>query len=208
MPESNNDTMSGVRGDRVAKLSLRGGARLGLGSVVLVVVLAACGATMSQSDRAAVDAWLGCGECVAGELDSVVALQNRAVASLGRGLEGLSADERRNIRRRFAASYTRLVAYKGVDSVRLSEAEFVGRFLSNYEATRQVKAAVALGSIGTASAVRELQDALARDSSGVQSVRGDVQREVLAKALFHRLHVVFYKVKRLLDTHGMLSNVP
>ncbi|HEU5041535.1 MAG TPA: hypothetical protein VFT84_11965 [Gemmatimonadales bacterium] len=102
-----------------------------------------------------------------GELDSVVALGDRAVPLLGRALKGPAAERRANMRRQAEGAYA-LIA----DSSIMIRQTFLDRYEANYISSYQARAAVALGRIGTPSARRIVMAAL-QNSSGY---RTDVQR--------------------------------
>jgi hypothetical protein len=117
---------------------------------LLLVVLGA--ASCRSSDRGIIDAWLGCTECKAGELDSVVALATvrRAptVATLQDDLlAGPSATRIQNMSRQLDSSYKVLVAVRAPDPVP-PRSQFIQRYLDNVIGAYRVRAAVALATIG------------------------------------------------------------
>ena len=123
----------------------------------LVLLLAALGVAaceaLQPTERATIDAWLGCIECDAHELDSVLALagrkRNATVAALQDGLlEGPSPGQRQNLGRQLDSSYQILVAYRGPNGAVVSQAEFVRRYRNNLIGTYRVRSAVALAHIG------------------------------------------------------------
>lgn len=117
-----------------------------------------------------VTTWLLCEECVAGELDSVTALGNRAVGGLAAALRGPPPERYENVRRQILASYDKLEAAPG-ESLSTSRQKYVEHFLSNYVANYQGRAAIALESIGTPQARAVLLAALRRDSVYRMDVR-------------------------------------
>jgi hypothetical protein len=129
---------------------------LGWGFVLLAVIgTTSC---LSQGERAQIDAWLSCEECIT-ELDSVVTLQNRAVSVLAVALAGPPLSELANLRAQFAATYADVVAQAAARGrpVTSSRAEFVNRYVENYRRTYQVRAITALGQIGTNRALDALR---------------------------------------------------
>jgi hypothetical protein len=131
--------------------------------------LVACGP--SQPEQVAINRWLLCEECVSGELDSVVAVGDRAVGVLGSALQGPSAARYENVRRQAIESYDRLKAFAG-GSVRTTRQDYVAHYLDNYVATYQSRAAIALARIGTTRARAALLEAIRSDSA----YRNDVRR--------------------------------
>lgn len=132
---------------------------------LLLVVAAGC-QRLTSTEQATVRRWLLCEECVAGERDSVVALGDRAVPTLGKALEGPPADGLENIRNQVASEYARISSHV------VSRQAYVRHYVDNYVATYQSRAAVALAGIGTPRARAVLHDALLRDSV----YRSDVRR--------------------------------
>src|SRR5687767_10910322 len=96
---------------------------------VAVLMLTACGP--SASEKRQVERWLLCDECVAGERDSVVALGNRVLGLLDRGLRGPDSTRYRNVRRQFQASYARVetAAAQAGTTPSLSQADYLEHYL-------------------------------------------------------------------------------
>jgi hypothetical protein len=140
-------------------------------ALLLCLGAAAAGCGPSKTERVAIDRWLLCEECAAGELDSVLAIGNRAVGVLGRALTGPPRSHYENVRRQALAYFDRLQAFAGA-SVRTTREAYVSHYVGNYVATYQSRAAVALAGIGTPRARSVLHDALRRDSV----YRSDVRR--------------------------------
>jgi len=108
--------------------------------------------------RTIVIAWLDCDECVDGELAAVVKVGDAAVPSLAAALrEGLAPGRLEGLRRHLEESYTRL-GDKSAKS-RASKDVYVQRYTDNLLALHQVRAAIALSSIGGPDARRALEDA-------------------------------------------------
>jgi hypothetical protein len=149
-------------------LTTRLGALLGF-----VLAVAAC-ARPTPEERRTVDRWLLCEECVDGELDSVVALGDRAVRILEAALRGPSADRRDNMRQQVEAMY------RGMRDTVISFQRYADHFASNYVASYQSRAAIALGAIGTPHARKILDGALRRDARYRADVRRALGRSVRA----------------------------
>jgi alpha-tubulin suppressor-like RCC1 family protein len=128
----------------------------------LGVVLVACGS--SNEDRAAAANWLTCDECLAGELDSLLLRGNGAVPVLAQALGGPSPAHVAAVREQFRASYAQRADASHGRPLRVTEEEYVRRFLGNYIATYQSRAAVALGRLETWRARRSLRSALRNEA--------------------------------------------
>jgi hypothetical protein len=154
----------------------QGGVGLGgrLGAIAIVAAMMVTGCGPSAADRATIHRWLLCEECLAGELDSVVALGGGAVGELTEALSGPGPNRIANVRQQFVQSYRRAASYAAQhnDTLSVTEAQYVTHFLDNYVALYQSRAAVALGRIATGPAKAALLEALRRDSL----YRPDVQR--------------------------------
>jgi PBS lyase HEAT-like repeat len=137
---------------------------------VLLSILAASASfgchRLSRQEDASIQRWLLCEECTAGERDSVVALGDRAVTTLGKALQGPTQDRLQNIRTQVEAAYARISSHV------VTPQAYVAHYLDNYVATYQSRAAVALARIGTPRAQAVLRDALSHDSV----YRSDVRR--------------------------------
>jgi alpha-tubulin suppressor-like RCC1 family protein len=136
------------------------------GMLCCVVLLSAC-ERLSDEEYAAVKDWLGCDECDSVQRARVAAIGADVKTILAEALIGLSDARRDNLRQQFAASYNR------IRSQVADSAEFVNRYLSDFESVVQKRAAQSLGDIG---AVGELREAL--DSVESRGYRDDVVREI------------------------------
>lgn len=150
-------------------------------TLLLALILAGCappaGLTPEETQR--VDRWLLCEECTEGELDSVLAIGERAVGRLEDALRGPPSDRLANMRMQAEAMYGR-TSPGGIDSLK-----YVEHYVGNYIATYQSRAAIALDSINTPRARAALLDALSHDSI----YRADVRR-ILGRAAGADLSVV------------------
>ncbi len=145
----------------------------------MVAVLSACHPTVGEQQI--VRRWLLCEECIDGELEAVVPLGDRVTSMLAQALlQGPPASGRAHIRRQARERFDRLPSPAAVGAVR-----YVDHYDSNYIASYQAHAAVALGRIGTTDARAALIQALQRDPA----YRYDVLRE-LADAAPIRLDTV------------------
>jgi hypothetical protein len=112
--------------------------------------------------------WLECEECVAGELEAVVRLDQTAVPSLVASLREGPPSARREVQRRhLALTYRRL-------KLAMTEEQYVLRYVENYLALYRIRAAEALGAIGGPAATQALEDAAA------EPFRDDVKAAVRA----------------------------
>lgn len=153
--------------------------------VLAAVALASCvppgggGETAAQDSTRIVETlttWFECEECQEGELAAVTKYGERVVPTLTAVLNnGLSPATRENLRLVFEERYDTLAARartKENAPVRGTKAEFVGRYLSNFDAQYRVRAAQALAAIGGQSARSALETAAARGN------RPDVAAEI------------------------------
>ena len=122
----------------------------------LCVALGACHPTRTERDT--VRRWLLCEECNRGELDAVAALKDRVTGMLADALKGPPASGREHVRRQAEERFKRLV------SPAFTLSAYVAHYDSNYVATYQAHAAVALGRIGTPAARAALFTAMQNDS--------------------------------------------
>ena len=122
-----------------------------------------------------VQTWLRCDECLAGELNAVLAAGGRAVPSLSRALRGLPPARLDSIRTRLQARYDRINAS---DSLTEPRDAYVARFVQHYINTTQVRAAVALDSIGTGQALDALRKAYEDELGGAQHYTPSVFRRI------------------------------
>jgi len=134
----------------------RQGARVLAG---LAVAFMACHPT--SAEKTVVRRWLLCEECPSADLAAVVALGDNVTGMLGDALlKGPPASGREHIRRQAKEAYNRLPLPRPV-----SVDAFVGHYDSNYVASYQSHAAIALGQINTAQARALLRTAVQRDSA-------------------------------------------
>jgi hypothetical protein len=136
----------------------------------LCIALGACHPTRTERDT--VRRWLLCEECNRGELDAVVALKDRVTGMLADALKGPPASGREHVRRQAEERFKRLVSPASTLST------YVAHYDSNYVATYQAHAAIALGRIGTPAARAALFTAMQNDSL----YRSDVLRAFAAAA--------------------------
>lgn len=134
---------------------------------VAMLVITACDRP-TPAERRTVEEWLLCEECTAGELDSVVALGDRAVPLLERALEGPDQERRVNMQRQARAMW---LGMPDTLAALVALETFLARYDSNYVASYQSRAAIALDSLGSREARRILLEALREDE-----VRADVRR--------------------------------
>lgn len=131
--------------------------------------LLASGCGVSGSEQATINAWLLCDHCDQHERDSVVGMGDAATSSLAEALRGPPPGRLGIVRQRIAQSYQPVVP--GV-----TQEMYVARLLGNYVARYQKRAASALGAIGSARAVRELQRAVSEAAE--RGYRADVLRAI------------------------------
>lgn len=136
----------------------------------VALALVACGP--SPEEQETVRRWLLCEECNEGEQEAVVALGDRVADPLAEALRGPPGEGVENVRRQAELMSARLA------SPATNRARYVNRFVDNYVATYQTRAAIALGSIGTPRTRAILLDALRTDSTA----RPDVLRAIGASA--------------------------
>jgi len=142
----------------------------------LLLAVAACRPS-TAAERRTVQGWLLCEECSDGELDSVIAMGDRAVPLLRDALQGPPASRRDNMRQQARAMYEMIP-----DTTVISAQRYLDRYAENYVASYQSRAAVALGRIGTRKARTTLAAALRRDAvyrSDVRRALGGAMRAVL-----------------------------
>jgi hypothetical protein len=129
---------------------------------------------LSKRQRVVLDIWLSCDDCT-GHQDSVASIGGKAVPALAYALlKGPPLDRRVIMQKQIEASYERLVEYLTPTLPTVTEAAYVQRFLDNYVATYQSRAAVALHRIGTPAARQVLREGLGQSSLG----RADVLRAI------------------------------
>jgi hypothetical protein len=125
-----------------------------------VLALVSCGGEETTTRALVVEPtpsirrWLLCEECTDGELDSVLALGDRAVDPLASALIGPPLEGIENIRRQVQGMYARAP----VDSI--DSSQYMSYYLGNYVALYQRRAAVALDSLDTPRAREVLTQAL------------------------------------------------
>ena len=133
---------------------------------------------LTPAERAAVNHWLECEECRANELPTVVAIGVRAIPTLGTTLVRGPRDARTaRLRQHLIHSYQSLAAYQtvhGLQPLIPTQAQYVERFLGNYEATYRIRSAMAVALIGGTRA----QTLLAQASS-LPGLRPDVRARIV-----------------------------
>lgn len=148
----------------------------GARAVLLLLLLAAalflrCGCRLDREGQELVRTWLLCDDCADPIRARVAALGDCAVPTLAGALnEGPSAAGRANAEAQFRVLYAQL------GPLPASEAEFVASYLAHYVATWQVRAALALGDIGSPRAERALRAALAADSAGTAPLPAEARQ--------------------------------
>jgi hypothetical protein len=126
----------------------------------LLGLLQACGG-LSREEQLAIQAWLLCDDCVAGERQAVQNLGSRAVPALADALRFGPAPARvENVRRQLDAQWTRL---RGLP---VGRGPWIARHLANYLNLYRERAATSLGDIGQAGAADSLQAVLADHATG------------------------------------------
>jgi hypothetical protein len=135
-----------------------------LAACLLATLLAAgCGACPDgggeRLDATRIESWLHCEECNEGELEAVVAFGDEAVPSLAAALRGgLSPARRERMAQRLGAFYD---AQHGTGTGGRGREAFIAHHVGKREALVRVRAAHALGFIGTGAAEAALREALA-----------------------------------------------
>jgi hypothetical protein len=141
----------------------------GVIAVVLVLVLVTnCG--LKREEYAAIDAWLLCDECTAGERAAVSSIGEEAVPTLARALRGPSPGRKTLMRQKFAE------AFSSPGSGGLTRDQYADQLLDNYVATYQERAALSLRDIGGDDARDILRTALA--DSSARDYRSDVVQAI------------------------------
>ena len=147
--------------------------------IMSLATLAACGG-VSERDRELLDIWLTCEECSAGELDSIMRIGDRIVPRHSTALmDGPSDDAQQNYELQLREIYGERAAraQRNPDiQIRITESEFVERFLGNFVALYRVRAGHALAQIGVPDAAAALADAAEAARQG--HFRDDVAEEV------------------------------
>ena len=151
--------------------------------LALVIVMFGCyrdarWPDLSERERRLVFGLMECDECASGQADSVVALGQRVVPTLTTLLlQGPAAEDVIRYRQHLQDLHRRLELYAathpGTRPPR-SDLVYVGRYLNNYIATYQVRAAGALARIGGARARQTL------DSAATRPWRSDVADAIQA----------------------------
>ena len=136
--------------------------------------------TPAESMRAlkAVSDYMECEECVAGELDSLVAWGPVVMPMLEAILERGASNVRVAAYRDFLnESYDQMAAYQ--DTLPMTRVEMVETYLAKYEFLYRIRAAQALGAINTPAARTVLQTGL--DSLNLREDINDAIREALGQ---------------------------
>lgn len=131
----------------------------------------------SSAARHALVAWFECEECTDNELERVVNYGEFVVPNLAATLQGgLSPSKRAEVRQHLQETYRALAEYAKEhkdSSLQMSEQEYLDTYLENAEALYRLRAATALGRIGTPTAREALERSLA-----LKELRPDVRRVV------------------------------
>jgi len=131
----------------------------------------------AEAARQALVEWFECEECEEGQLEAVAKYGERVVPSLRAALlEGASPATEELLRRDLAARYDELRRYSESHpnaKVASSKEEFVAMYVGNLHAQYRTRAAQALSRIGGPSAVRALEEGLARADRS--DVRGSIE---------------------------------
>lgn len=154
--------------------------RSGARAIVLLVAGLSSACALTLRERGLVDAWLGCTECVEGQLDSVIALSRQghkhsALVGLLRDMALTTPDTAR-----IAAELAHAFQQDSVYAARLSgiapsgwptRAQWVNRHLRGAVVSLQARALVGLGAIRTRPALAALDSAcvVLRDSLAVRA---------------------------------------
>src|SRR5262245_31805690 len=137
----------------------------------------------SAAARHALLAWFEGEECTANELERVVGYGEAVVPNLAATLHGgLSPSKREEVRQHLQETYQALAAYAKEHkdsslpkdaSLQISEKDYVDTYLDNAEALYRLRAATALGRIGTPAARQALERSLE-----LEKLRPDVRRVI------------------------------
>jgi len=149
--------------------------------VLFCELLSACG-PLATTQKATIDRWFTCEECVDGELDSVALMGDTAVSYLAHRLAGPPKERLEMTRLRLGEYYVQIVEYAGPAGAPVPEEAYIRHYLENYIRTYQIRSAIALREIGTTKAHRALRDALKWDTLYEGDVRAAI-REALASNL-------------------------
>lgn len=131
----------------------------------------------SAAARIALLAWFECEECTDHELERVVEYGDIVVPNLAAALQGgLSPSKREEVRQHLQETYRALAEYAKEhkdSSLQVSEQEYLDTYVENVESLYRLRAATALGRIGTPAARAALERGLA-----LKEWRPDVRRKV------------------------------
>jgi hypothetical protein len=152
-------------------------------AILLGLALSTASCRDERTDRIVAN-WLLCTECSDNELDSIQALDHRAVEPLARALRGPTPAERQHMQLRFEALYDELAAHatRYGEPLSVTRQDYVNRLLENLDALYRVRAAEGLEVIGSSAADEALQNLLAEVDSGTVTLRPDVEARLRALA--------------------------
>jgi len=146
--------------------------------VALVLVLATIALLMrscvglNEEQRAQIQAWLECDDCLSGELDSVVGMGSRAIPALAAYLSDGPSRERLQALQRYLETVHRQLSLLSTDSggspYLPTRREFISEYLARYREMYQVRAAIAVGEIGGKKAKGTLGALLAKPGLPVE----------------------------------------
>jgi hypothetical protein len=132
----------------------------------------------------AIIAWLQCDDCVDGELDTLTNFNTSAVDPLIDKLEGPSLEELQNYHEHLTESFNSIRNYlfaHSIDSIDLSRSDYFEMYLSNFNATYQLRSALALGSIGDPKGEIAMRDMLNNDFQQLRPEVIEVLENVLSR---------------------------
>ena len=119
--------------------------------------------------REAIDLWLGCTECIEGELDAVLRFEETAIPELRDALlVGLPDTAVLVYRQSLDADFDRLrnQAIREGTNLRIAREQYVDSHTANVVARQQIRAALALHALGGAEALDALEAGLASGARG------------------------------------------
>ncbi len=141
-------------------------------AIALVFVLASTALLMrdcigvNDEQRAQIQAWLECDDCLSGELDSVVKMGSRAIPTLAAYLSDGPPSDRLQALRKYLETVHRQLSLLSTDSAGSpylpTRRAFVSEYMAKYTEMYQIRAATAIGEIGGKKARRTLEAILVK----------------------------------------------